>query len=349
MKERLVLYFFLSQLAITIYGQNGIKEGSNFLLQKSEKTISLNTLDKDEIKEIQIFSINKKSIYTTDTQNQVAILDTAKNQIQVYNIQSHNKIELTIPFDIIPKCLLMNNENIFIGGEMGQDMLVQYNLLTQEWYSLEIPTQLLFPRKAIDDLLVNDSALIAVDNLVMPKYVVYYKLNSKTDRLPFSYLFELKYNNSYESIYKARITHEYLGMISGGYNQGSGSSEHISIYRSDDMSMSFATSVNEFGKNYQTFNDIAIIGANVVIASKEKGLGILHIQPSYFKKSDEFGHEKFNFQIDISKIKYRKYKDENIIKLTAIPHTTKIILTIEANNGKLSHSIVDIEIQKNHW
>lgn len=341
MKKQLIL-FFIFIIHIAVYGQNGINGKNYFLLQKNTKMISLNIFEDNTIREIQTFSINNKSIYTTDTQNQVVILDTAKNHISVYNIQSSNKIELSIPFKIKPKCLLITNENIFVGGEMEQEMLVQYNLQTREWFSLEIPTQLLFPRKAIDDLLVNDSILIAVDNLVMPKYILYYNLNSKIGKLSFSHLFELKSNTSYESIRKAYITDKYLGLISGGYNQGTGHSEHITIYELDNMSMSFAVSVEEFGKNPYTFNDFVIIDNNLIIASKEKGLGILHIRPTYFARSDEFGNDGFNKEIDISNIRYTQYKDENIIKLTIIPYTTKVVLTIKTKAGLLKQSILDI-------
>jgi hypothetical protein len=324
---------------LTIFGQNGLKEGNLFLLLKNSKIISVNYFNEDKIQELKSFEITKKSIYTTDQKTRVAILDTAKNNVTIFDTETINEIKLTIPYDLKPKTILLNNDNLFIGGEMGKEMLVQYNINSKKWYQLDIPTQATFPRKAIDDLVVNDSLLIAIDNLIMPKYILFYRLNAN-NRLDFSHFKDLKSNGAYESIYKGRITSTYLGLISGTYSGYTGAGGHITVYKNIDLIESFAVSSGQEEKDYHTFNDFLIIGNKLIIASREKGLGILEIEPSYFKGADEYGNNEFNADVSAKKVKYKEYKNKNIKSLTVIPNTTIIILTIEDKKGKIRHEII---------
>jgi len=158
--------FFLN---LSVFGQNGLKNGKLFLLLKDDRTISINSFENDKLNEIKSFSISQKSIYTTDQKERVAILDTAKNEVSIIEIKSSAQIKLTIPFEIKPKTILLNNENVFIGGEMGKELLIQYHLKSEKWFQLEIPEEVKVWGKAIDDLVVNDTLLIAVDNIVLPK------------------------------------------------------------------------------------------------------------------------------------------------------------------------------------
>ncbi len=331
--------FFLSYLSVI--GQNGIKNGKLFILKQDQKTISINSFENNRIKQIKTFKISKKSIYTTDQKERVAILDTVKNTISLINTKAESKSELKIPFDLKPKTILLNDENLFIGGEMGKEMLVQYNIQSQKWYKLEIPIEVLFPGKAIDDLVINDSLLIAIDNIVMPKYVLFYKLSSN-EKLDLSHFKELKSNGTYESIYQGRITDNYIGLISRTYSGYVGATEHITVYDNLNLKNSFVLSSNEQNKDYHTFTDFVIIGDKIAIASKGKGFGLFQIKNSYFKESVGYRNSDFNSTVNTSKIKYEETNNETVIEITIIPNTNKIVLTIENRKGKIRHEIREI-------
>ena len=341
---------------LTTFGQNGLKEGNYFLLLKDKENISLNTYEDNKIKEKKTFAISEKAIFTTDQKERVAILDTARNSITLYEIQTSKEIKLSIPYDLKPKTILINEDNLFIGGEMGSEMLIQYHIQSDKWYQLEIPTEVLLWEKAIDDLLINDSLLIAIDNIVLPKYILFYQLNT-AEKLALSHFKALKSNAAYESIYQGRISLDYLALRSSAFSANAGNSEHITIYKGLDLTKSFAISTWQDKKNYHTYNDFLIIGNKVIIASKENGLGVLKIKNSYFKNKDniifriysylKYGYyfddyENFNREISASKISYIKYKDENIIRLTQIPNTAKIVLTIENSRKNIRYEIVGI-------
>ncbi len=339
--KKLTLTTITFILLLTVFGQNGLKGGKYYLLLNEKTKVSLNSFENNNVKELKTYSVNEKSIYTTDQKTRVAILDTAKNIVTLYDILTSNEIKLSIPFDIKPKTILLNDDNLYIGGELGKEMLVQYNIQSEKWYKLEIPAEVNMFGKAIDDLLINDSLLIAIDNIVMPKYVLFYHLNSK-DKLDFSHFKELKSNGAYESIYQGRITSNYLGLISRTYSGYVGETEHITIYDKLELTHSFAISTNQWDKDYHTFTDFIIIKDKIVIASKEKGLGIFEIKKSYFKDTDEYKNIRFNIRVSTSKIKYTDYKNDIIKKITLIPNTEIIILSLENKKGEIRHEIIVI-------
>lgn len=338
--KHLILTTLLFFLTLSVFGQNGLKNSNLFLLLKDKRTISINSFEKDKINEIKTFVISEKSIYTTDQNERVVVLDTAKNQVTLYDIKS-GEIKLTIPFDVKPKSIFIDENNLFIGGEKGKEILIQYHLKNGNWYQLEIPNEVIVWGKAIDDIVVNDTLLIAIDNIIMPKYVLFYRKN-EIDKLELSHFKELKHNGAYESIHQGRITEKYIGLLSDTYSGYVGATNYITIYNSLDLSSSFALSSNQNDKNFHTFTDFILINDKIVIASKEKGLGIFEIKETYFKKSDEYSNRSSNRREDISKIKYTKYENQVISKLTLIPNTNKIVLTLEDKKGVIRHEIIAI-------
>lgn len=336
--KKLILTTIAFFVLLAVFGQNGLKTGNLFLLLKNKKTISINSFEKNKINELKSYSISEKSIYTTDQKSKIAILDTAKNNLTLFDIQTSGEFKITIPFELKPKSILLNDNNLFISGEMGKEMLVQYHMQSEKWYQLEIPEEVLFLGKAIDDLIINDSLLIAIDNIVMPKYILFYHLNPK-DKLKFSNFKELKSNGTYESIHQGRITNNYLGLISGTYSGYVGATEHITIYNNLNLTSSFTLSYPQQDKDYHTFTDFVIIGDKIVIARKEEGLGVFEIEDSYFKDSEGYNNNQLNPRVNTSKIKYENFSNETIIKITIIPNTEIIILTLEDRKGRLREEI----------
>jgi hypothetical protein len=336
MKKLIVIFTLFCSL--TSFSQNGLT-GKYFMLLKSDKVASLNTLEDHRLKEYRTFEITSKSIYTTDKNNKVAILDTAQNKILLHDLTSQKDTELSIPFDIKPKTILLAKHNLFIGGEKGKEILIQYNINDDKWFKLEIPEEVQMWGKAVDDLVINDSLLIAIDNIVLPKYVLFYSLDS-TEKLELSYFEDLKSNGPYESIHAGRITSKYLGLISDSYSGYTGASEHITIYDKLNLKRSFAISIGQQEEGFHTFNDFVIIGDKLFISSKEKGLGVFDIRDSYFKVSkDRF--DNFNEELSIQKIRYKSYSNV-IIKLTLSPDNQKLILTTKNIIGRISHEVIDI-------
>ncbi|MCL2720367.1 MAG: hypothetical protein FWD47_03395 [Treponema sp.] len=324
---------------------NQQEEGTYFLLPKDSMTVSLNTYENGQIIEQKIFYVTNKSIFGTNQKDIIAIIDTDDNAIVIYNIHTTKEIKLSIPFDITPKTILINDQNIFIGGMMGEAMLVQYHLINEQWFKFEVPEGIPYIRKAIDDLVINDNYLIAVDNLIIPKYILFYHLNS-TGKLDYSHYREIKNNGTYEQIYQARISFKYLGIFSASFGR-SGLYEHISIYNDLDLRNSFAISFridrtdDYWSNNYLTINDFIIVGDKLYIAHRINGLGILEIKESYFGvRRNEY--DIFNREIEADNINYKQYVNEEVLRLALIPNENKMILMIRNSQGNIRHEIMEL-------
>lgn len=330
-----------------VFGQNGLNSGNYFLLISGKNKIALNTFENKEIKKKKVFGINENTIFTTDQKTYVALLDTAQNTVTLVQILSRKKTKLSIPFDIKSRCILINGENLFIGGEMGKEMLIQYQIQSKKWFSLEIPTKVLSLRKGIDDLLIKDSMLMAIDNLVMPKYALFYQLNS-SDKQTFSHFLELKCNRAYEHISLGRITSDYIGISSTTFSGYSGASEHITIYDKNNLVKNFTLSFKH-PRNGKKVNDFILIGNKLIVSNEKEKLGIFEIDSSYLDLVYEYDEceEKYiedsyeNKQFDGDKeMKYQEY-EEKILGLTIIPDSTRFILTLEGENGEIRQEIVE--------
>jgi len=319
--------------------QNGLQEGNLFILPKDKEHISINIWKQEQIKEIQSLKISPNAIYATDQKMRVVIIDTANDSIHLYNLNSKKDTTFSMPFKMKMKSVLLDDHNLFVGGEMQRELLAQYHIKTKQWYALEIPEEVLHPGKAIDDLVVNDSLLIAIDNIVTPKYVLYYRLEQQ-GKLSFSHYKELKFNGAYENIHQARITSQYLGLRSNTFSGYSGAGNHITIYDGLDLAKSFSISTRQPDKDFHTFQDFVIVGDILLIASKERGLGRLKIKESYFKGGDKNHNDFSNFDIGLHSVRYTPYQDNLIKKLTMIPHIQKVIVTTEQNEGQYLHNVL---------
>jgi len=320
----LVLVFNLEHLGLrdtplTQHVQNTSEVDYYFLLLNDNITISLNTYENNRINRIRTFPISANSLFATDENKRVAILHADKNVVMLYEFQTSRKIEISIPFQIKPKAILLNGYNLFIGGArsegFGEEMLIQYHIRRGEWYRLEIPDEIFRWGKAIDDLVVRDSLLIAIDNIVLPKYLLFYHLNS-TGKLEFSHYEILPINAGNETIRQGRITSDYLGVLSRTSSWG-GLFEHIAIYNCLDLTSSFAISIkaeqpccNRLFPCTYTINDFLIVHDKVFFAHRSKGLGIFQIDDSYFESTDVPDRPpdaipiRFNVRVDVDKVNY---------------------------------------------
>lgn len=321
-----------------------MKDKKFFLLQKDKETISINTFENSEICEFKTYFVNKKTIWFTDGIENLATLNTVTRKLEIINFHPNDVIRQDLPYKLKPKSLLLNSDNLFVGGEMENEMLVQFHLKTQKWYSLDIPDEFKYPGKAIDDLLANETQLIAIDNIVYPKYLIYYNLNM-TGKVCLSHVFELKGNGTYENITRGFHTENYLGLISDAWGE-CGAFEFISIYDKKDMHRSFSLMLKE-NRNISLdipnrINDLAIIDTTLFFADTEKGLGRFQIKDYYFKSSADEGCFVFNEDAPVAEINYEHFKEKKIVKLTTIPNTNKVVLTLENWKKILTHKIVEV-------
>lgn len=335
--------FFLSIILITlpVFAQKGHTNIEYFLLRKDSGHISINALDNGKIMEHAYYPAGRNTIYATDGIKYTVIIEKNTRTMNLFSLTNEEIIRKEIPFEMQIKSVLITGENIFAGGLSNRKgLIVHYSIDTKNFSLLEIPEDADFLKaKAIDDLLIDNDLLIAVDNIVMPKYVIYYKLSS--DSAEYSHYKQLRTNGTYERIRSGRISNYLMAILSSTTGRGGGF-DHITVYNKDDITKNLAVSdrtsshiIQENDIELINFDDFIIIKDTIIIASRQKGLGIVQVN------QDDLANRRKK-EIDYDKFDIKAFEIENFIGLTVIPDTDKFIFSIKDEEGKIKDKILKL-------
>lgn len=174
--------------------------------------------------------------------------------------------EKKFPQNFHPISIFLFNEFIFVGGNWNSgDFFLVLDTKTENWTKINIPEEVYFPGKGIDDFFIQDSLLVAVDNIVTPKYLLFYD-NLNLPNLELKKIFKLESNGSYESIHKATINEKFIVILSGTFGgYGNSTSNFVSILRKGNLKDGFSIESNyKEPYSYEYWYDVEII--------KNKGL-----------------------------------------------------------------------------
>lgn len=334
-------------------------DGGNVLLRSGKNSISLSAVKEDEVIYLHSFTVGENCLYSTDGFSRVVILDVKSGKLDVHDASDGSVVETSIPLTINSKCLFIDENNLFVCGDSETEMLIQYNFNSINWHVLDVPNELTHYGKSIDDIVSDKDYLIVVDNIITPKYILFY-IRSSDERLTFSHYKELKSNGPYESIHKGRVSDRFIGTMSETHSGYVGAYQHVSAYDKGDYSKNFSVSrrinfkssnlleeflENVFGiipneKNYQwnyAFNDFALVGNHLFIADNDGGLIVCNL----CRYTSTYG-EKDCEDASAKSISIENYNGERILKLTPIPNTEKLVVTLESGSifKKIRHEVI---------
>lgn len=118
-------------------------------------------------------------------------------------------------------------------GSTGESLWIRKPGDGDRWTPVPIPEQLRHHGKAVDGLLIEGRRIIAVDDIVMPKWVIVYEADDAGNLQP-EEVTELPCHTSYERIRRCALGPGMVGLISSGFNHGT-SSRFVSILGSADF------------------------------------------------------------------------------------------------------------------
>ncbi len=268
-----------------------------------------------------------------DTYRLVSINQDSTQIIFSTVIQDSLTIDFTdnLPSKFNIKTLKIVENYLLVGGAWNSDnAFYVFDIINKKWHTVPVPEDLFFFGKAMDDFLLIGDKIIAVDNIVMPKYLIEYSISDLPD-LKHGKIFMLQPNGTYENIKRAVANENYIVLLSGtfgGYHRAT--ANHISVLNTDNFENSFSISSNRMRPwTYLTWADIEIVNKRVYVACKERGLGSFRIYPSYFNKRiklHEIYEGKQRRNIGKWRIRYRLFSPKNITDLIKYDETRLIIV-----------------------
>ncbi len=310
-----------------------------FIIPKDTAGISIVSYTRDTLTEHAVHPVTPASVYAVDNQGRLALLTGKGHPLHIIDIRSGKQQTFPLPYALQAKSITLNGPDVFIGGEMEEEMLLHLNITSGQWSTPAIPEAIKKPGKAIDEVIVDGDFLVAVDNIIIPKYVLYYRYQTG-EKPVYSHRVQLKTNGAYEHIARARIQGGYMGLLSFTHSIYAGTSGHVTVYDQQNMHRSFAVTTGRELAEQDSFTDFAFVGNKLLLASREKGLGILTIKDDYFKTTGNQGHAELNAEPDTRLVSYRHFGGKTLQQITVIPGTGKVVLSLADKHSRYTHEII---------
>lgn len=288
--------------------------------------------------------------------NKAFCLDTANNKILIADLFQYdineNIIRIQIPDDINPISISVFKDNIFVGGDYGKEKIYCYSQTLNKWTKLEIPAELAMFGKSVDDFMFMGDTLIAVDNMVMPKYLLYYDIQDLNNiKLIKSYT--VPPNGTYETLFRGLIFENYFVILSSTFG-GSGSQSYLTVLKRHDLPTRIDYEAKQGDYEYKGFSissglknlwhlrlrpniypnrhwlDIVEKDGKILIAESPNRIATLKIKEKYFKPRRIVGFwyndEDYRQIIDKRKLNYKGVGNKDIKWFVKIPDTELIFL-----------------------
>lgn len=305
-----------------------------------------------------LFPSNKR--YTISNTGLTACIDIEKKLILFGQLNCDGDVlnlkVISFPSAINPKCLCIIKNNIIFGGGslyndeneiLSHELIMSYSLNHNEFQTVKLPFR--SDGKSIDDLLVENNFVIAVDNLVYPKYLIEYDFGNPD----YPYLkrsFGLPNNGTYESIKKGTKNDKYIALFSSTSGMD-GNGSHINIFIKEIYDSYITLSqfypsffLQEELKEKYYWNDIFLTMDKdvLLISANYEGLGIYFIDKDKMAQNlDEEDND------DAKSIIYINPWERKLIKILPIPNNPENVVLIfdegDENNLRYSYSVENVE------
>jgi hypothetical protein len=192
---------------------------------------------------------NSDAIYKISSDRKFfGFLDSAHKRLAVYALlQAEPWLQRIVPPTNLPRdCgahdFILHEGQLIVGGSSRTQeniWVLDYTLTVQPprpWHALEVPESVRRSGKSIDLLYVLNNTLVAVDNVVRPKWFVFYRLSKAA--LPTTIgIHPLRVNSAFEGIRHGAESETMYALFSSGAGQR-GASSYVQIYFKDEIALS---------------------------------------------------------------------------------------------------------------
>jgi hypothetical protein len=211
------------------------------------------------------------------------------------------------------------------------------------WVPLPILEQFQRHGKRDDDLIVDGDRLIAVDDIVVPQYLLLYDVSSPL-KPALAEVKELPWHTTYEHIERGALGPSYLALLSSGVNHGTCTS-HIAFYERAGLGSlgSFSAIKQSYrtglGQDTRSWHDLAWYGDVLLIAAEEDGVGLLDLdtisRPPLLTFDEQRhswrggeGSQRFSEEC-ARKLRYLPVPDGKCLRLYSVPDTRHVLALVQ--------------------
>ena len=240
-----------------------------------------------------ITSDHEALVCLSDDRLHVGVVAQAGKRVRLLRVESGGIQTLGSPVDLprgcYAKAIALKNDVLFVSTENGhrvpEERLWSRASGDGQWTPLPTAPELQFDRKCFDELLIDGDRLIAVDDIVLPKYFVEYDISSAIGP-SITATKELGAHMSYEEVYAAALGTRWLAVASEGMNYGDGWT-FLSLYGARDLHerSSYVRNLGQHGEVSEPIKPgclgscrgLAFAGDVLFLAGDDQGVGVLDL------------------------------------------------------------------------
>ncbi len=327
---------------------SGICLGQNkYYVLPEDQTFNLYEKQEDELVKLEELKFKYTELYAFDSDEFVIVNDdsTKFHYGRIKNSKFEEEVVREFQEKFRINTIELKDGFVYLGGSWSEgELFYVFDLKSKEFYPVPIPDEAYQIGKAIDDILFLKDKMIAVDNIMFPKFLIEYSLNELPE-LKNSNVIQLQANGTYEHYYKGNINENYLVLLSDTHSGYTGTSYHISVLKSFDYNQGFtvASKLKGRGNKYNSWNDILLLDEKIYVACKEDGVGVLNIKENYFGKTKHPNRDDIWFHNKLNQ-KAINYMDvQNGIPIKLLPFNSDTIIVILQNTkGQKSFELIKI-------
>lgn len=222
-------------LLISLFNTNLI--GQRLILPKENKNFvfDLHNGSLDKIGQIN-YPITR--LIKIDNKGRAFCIDTANRQLLIANILTKNFNDsikrIDIPENLKPISLEVHKGVVFIGGNRDKEKILTYRIHKKSWGKLDIPKKIMIVGKSIDDFVITGDTLIALDDIVMPKYLLFYDLSNLED-VKLIKKYTVPPNGTYETLKRILIVDKYFVILSSTYGGSYGLNYYVTVLKRHNL------------------------------------------------------------------------------------------------------------------
>jgi hypothetical protein len=365
---KLLIFIFLLLPIVAIFGQKDTRKAKYFLLPESGDSLSVNIWRGETVERVASYE-GSISEAVTDGQRYVAVVGY-KNKVTIHDIKTKTSFSDTLSQKFQVHSMFLQGNYLYLGGHNRVpfhdyfkqiDMLKSYDIAQRQWVDVPIPKKVQKDNKAVDDMVLVGDTLIAVDDLIYPKYLIYYKLDKKGAPRLLGYV-ELGWNQPDEIIKAARYDGRHL-LLRSRSSSIEEDYEHFCLMEAEELHTSFKETLlsNYFYWGYehkydgysrkfvqkncllsghcftasyfffQGVIDFALLGDKILFCHNELGIAVVSV-----RTSKSISAENFSSPPSLP-------KDVAIIKITLTPNPDKVLLSVRDKAYKIRHELLEVK------
>jgi len=209
------------------------------------------------------------------------IRGSESSAVTCWNAETRAELALPLPSLHVPHAIAFAGQILYVGGQADEKrpFLGLYDLgrASPQWKAIPMPEQDWFG-KGLDALLIDSVRLIAIDNVLLPSWLLVYDISDSLEP-ELSTIDELNPHGTWEKVIAATAGHNWIAVLTTTASGWSGPKQHIALLDKGSLreQVVVSTRLVDYGRGPYDWSDILFWDDLLLVAAGKDGLGLVDL------------------------------------------------------------------------